>query len=1040
MDLFTLVGKIVLDADGFSEKIDSVMSKVESVGSGFQAAGEKISGIGSKLTLGVTAPIVGVGTAAIKTAADFESTMSQVAAISGATGSDFTKLENLAKEMGETTKFSASQAAEALTYMAMAGWKTDDMLSGLSGIMNLAAASGEDLGTTSDIVTDALTAFGMSASDSGHFADVLAKASSNANTNVSMMGETFKYVAPVAGSLGYSAEDVALAVGLMANSGIKASQAGTSLRSSLTNLVKPTDDMIAVMVSLGLATEETANVIDDGKLQKAQAKVENKTIDMEKAQIKYNDAVAKYGVNSSQAQTAALNLEKTKNNLESAMYDLSAAQAGENETTGVYNELLVDSSGNMKSFREVLTTLRGAFKGLSEEEQAQAAATLFGKEAMSGMLAIINASDSDFNKLAEAIDSADGAAKDMADTMNDNLSGQITLLKSQLEALAIQFVTLIMPYLRQGVEWLSNLCTWISGLDDGTKKMILTVAGVAAATGPVLAVVGKIVSGIGTLITVGSKLIGGAGSVISVGKTLFAGGTKLIGGIGGLVTKIGGGLLPMLAAVPAPVWIIIGVVGAVIAIGVALYKNWDTIKEKAHELKEKVSEKWNEIKESTRETVEAIKEKWTGIKESVFSAVEGVETAVAEKWNQIGEKTHELVEGIKERYHGMADSLKEKTEELKTSVVEKYHEIKENAIEKFEEMKERAGEKFSELKENATARIEELRTQAAEKIQNLKDSAVAHFEELREKTSAKVSEMKEKVVTDFHNLKEEASEKIADLKERWGQKFEEAREKIVSEVTEMKEKATGRIQEFKEAAVNNVSQFKDSATRKFHEFKEESVAKLNEVAAKGVEGFNNIREKGSAAIENLKNTAVSKFSEMGNNIHEKFSSIGDKITSTFSKCQDTVHNIVEKIKGFFNFEWKLPDIKLPHFKIDGSFSLNPPSIPHFGVDWYAEGGVMTKPTAFGVNPATGNIMAGGEAGAEAIAPISVLQDYIRSAVAERDERLANILKTILSMLNRYLPQLAGMQVVLDTGATVGALAAGMNAKLGEISRQDERIK
>lgn len=1040
MDLFTLVGKIVLDAEGFGEKIDSVMTKVESVGSGLQAAGDRISNIGSKLTLGVTTPIMGIGATAIKAAASFEETMSQVSAISGATGSDFQKLENLAKEMGETTKFSASQAAEALTYMAMAGWKTDDMLSGLPGIMNLAAASGEDLALTSDIVTDALTAFGMSAGDSGHFADVLAKASSNANTNVSMMGETFKYVAPVAGSLGYSAEDVALAVGLMANSGIKASQAGTSLRSSLTNLVKPTDDMVAVMVSLGLATEETANVVDDGKLQKAQTKVENKTIDMEKAQIKYNDAVAKYGVNSSQAQTAALNLEKTKNNLEAAVNDLSVAQAGENETTGIYNELLVDSSGNMKSFREVLTTLRGAFKGLSEEEQAQAAATLFGKEAMSGMLAIINASDSDFNNLAAAIDSADGAAKDMADTMNDNLSGQITLLKSQLEALAIQFVTLIMPYLRQGVEWLSNLCTWISGLDDGTKKMILTIAGIAAAAGPVLLVGGKIVSGIGTLITAGSKLIGGIGSVISVGKTLFTGGTKLVGGIGGLVSKIGSGLLPALAAVPAPVWVIIGVITAVIAIGVTLYKNWDTIKEKAHELKENISEKWNQIKESTGEMVESIKEKWAGFKENVASAVEGVETAVAEKWDQIKEKTHELVEGIKERYHGMADGLKEKTEEMKTAVVEKYHEIKENAVNKFEEMKEQAGAKFAEMKENATARIEELRAQAGEKIQNLKDSAVSHFEELREKTSAKVAEMKEKVVTDFHNLKEEASEKIADLKERWGKRFEEAKEKIVSEVTELKEKATGRIQEFKEASVNKVSEFKDSATRKFHEFKEVSVSKLSEVAARGVEGFNNIRDKGNAAIENLKNTTASRFSEMGNTIRDKFSGIAGNVADTFSKCRDTIHSIIEKIKGFFHFEWKLPHIKLPHFKIDGSFSLDPPSIPHFGVEWYAKGGVMTRPTAFGVNPATGNIMAGGEAGAEAVAPIAVLQDYIRRAVSERDEGLNNTLNGISALLDRYLPQLSNMQLVLDTGATVGGLAAGMNMRLGEISRQDERIR
>lgn len=175
----------------------------------------------------LTTVIGGLGVAAVKTAADFDSSMSQVAAISGAAGDDLQALRDKAREMGEKTKFSASEAADAMTYMAMAGWKSKDMISGIDGIMSLAAASGEDLATTSDIVTDALTAFGLSAKDSGHFADILAAASSNANTNVSMMGETFKYCAPIAGALGFSAEDTAEAIGLMANAGIKSSQAGT---------------------------------------------------------------------------------------------------------------------------------------------------------------------------------------------------------------------------------------------------------------------------------------------------------------------------------------------------------------------------------------------------------------------------------------------------------------------------------------------------------------------------------------------------------------------------------------------------------------------------------------------------------------------------------------------------------------------------------------------------------------------------------------------------------------------------------------------
>ena len=218
-----------------AETTSSVLSKIDEAGKKFEKVGNSITNAG-KAVMPASAAVARLGVAAVKTSADFDSAMSQVAAVSGATGDDFTALRDKAREMGSKTKFSASEAAEAMNYMAMAGWKTGDMLGGVEGIMNLAATSGEDLATTSDIVTDALTAFGLSAKDSGHFADILAAASSNANTNVSMMGETFKYCAPIAGALGYSAEDTAEAIGLMANAGIKSSSAGTALRTIMTKL------------------------------------------------------------------------------------------------------------------------------------------------------------------------------------------------------------------------------------------------------------------------------------------------------------------------------------------------------------------------------------------------------------------------------------------------------------------------------------------------------------------------------------------------------------------------------------------------------------------------------------------------------------------------------------------------------------------------------------------------------------------------------------------------------------------------------------
>lgn len=323
---------------------------------------------------------------------NFESGMSKVQAISGASGEDLAALTDKAKEMGAKTKFSATESAEAMQYMAMAGWKTGDMLNGIEGIMNLAAASGEDLATTSDIVTDALTAFGLSAQDSTHFADVLAQASSNANTNVGMMGETFKYVAPVAGAMGYSAEDVATAVGLMANSGIKASQAGTSLRTILTRMAKPTKEVQTAMDQLGVS--------------------------------------------------------------------------------------VIDSDGNMKSLHEIMDDLRSGFSGLSEAEKVNMAATLGETDGMSGLLAIVNASDGDYQKLTDSINNCSGAAESMAETMQDNLEGQLTILGSTAESLALEIYESVKGPLtdmtKLGIDAVSNLT---EGFETGGVMGMIDAAG-----------------------------------------------------------------------------------------------------------------------------------------------------------------------------------------------------------------------------------------------------------------------------------------------------------------------------------------------------------------------------------------------------------------------------------------------------------------------------------------------------------------------------------------------------------------------------------
>lgn len=372
------------------EAKDKITPVLQTIGSGLKSFGSRAWNVTLKAVDYATAPIrgvinllknpilqagavlgVSVGLAdTINTYKDFEAAMSQVQAISGSTQSDLTRLTAKAKEMGATTKFTAAESAEAFNYMAMAGWNAEQMMGGIEGILNLAAASGEDLGTTSDIVTDALTAFGLKASDATHFSDVLAQASSSANTDVGMMGETFKYVASMAGSLSYSIEDVALMTGLMANSGIKSTQAGTALNSVLTRL----------------ATNSSGAA----------------------------DAIAALGVN------------------------------------------FYDSAGNARPLGTVMGELREATKGMNQEQKSSLANTVAGMEAQKGLLAILNASEEDYNKLADAISNADGASKRMSDTMMDNLSGDITLFQSAVDGLKISLGE------RMSNSWLRDIVQWLT--------------------------------------------------------------------------------------------------------------------------------------------------------------------------------------------------------------------------------------------------------------------------------------------------------------------------------------------------------------------------------------------------------------------------------------------------------------------------------------------------------------------------------------------------------------------------------------------------
>lgn len=382
-----------------------------SFGSNMSKVGDIASRAGKSLTMGVSAPLLAIGAYAVKTTAEFDKAMSQVSAVSGAVGEDFQKLRDKSREMGEKTKFSATEAAEAMNYMAMAGWKTEDMLYGIEGIMNLAAASGENFALTSDIVTDALTGFGEGAKEAGRLADIMAAASSNSNTNVSMMGETFKYCTPIAGALGFSMEDTAEAIGLMANSGIKASMAGTAMRGMMNNLVGEVTFTGKAFGEMTIRTEE---------------------------------------------------------------YD-----------------------GSMRGLNDILSDCRGAFSLMTESEKVANAETLVGKNAMSGFLAVMNAAPKDIEKLNAAIAESEGAASAMSETMQDNLIGQLVILQSEAEELAISFGDIATPKIREMVSGVQNVVENLNKMDTGTKSAIVNVGLFTATVGPAVLIVGKLTSGIG---------------------------------------------------------------------------------------------------------------------------------------------------------------------------------------------------------------------------------------------------------------------------------------------------------------------------------------------------------------------------------------------------------------------------------------------------------------------------------------------------------------------------------------------------------------